>query len=149
MEEPTEFLGGFQQVTLGIALVLLVLSLIVISIILHKTSDVYPPVVEACPDYWTTSNYLKVNESNCNQTEFGCCSDYATPKTDAGGTNCPVKCYNVHNLGTTSSTCTSVPKVMDFSSDVYTGSSGMCNKQTWASQCGITWDGVTDVSNAC
>lgn len=142
-------LGAFQTTSLAIALVILVLCLIVIAIILAKTKGTYPPTVDACPDYWSTSNYLNPDASKCNKTEFGCCSDYATPKTDADGTNCPIKCYNTHKLGTVSSTCTSKPTEMDFSSDVYTGSTGLCNKQKWASQCGITWDGVTDVSNAC
>ena len=142
-------LGTFQNTSLSIAILILVVCLIVIAIILSKTSSNYPPTVDACPDYWSTSNYLNTDASKCNKSEFGCCSDYATPKSDAAGSNCPVKCYNTHQLGTVSSTCTSKPSEMDFSSDLYTGSSGVCNKQKWASQCGITWDGITNVSNAC
>jgi hypothetical protein len=142
-------LGEFQTASLAIALVILVISLIGIGISLGKTSGKYPPTIDACPDYWSTSNYLSADVSKCNKTEFGCCSDYATPKEDADGSNCPVKCYNTHQLGKVSSTCTSKPTEMDFSDDVYTGSAGLCNKQKWASQCGITWDGVTDVANAC
>jgi hypothetical protein len=142
-------LGEFQTASLAIALVILVISLIAIGISLSKTSGIYPPTIDACPDYWSTSNYLSADVSKCNKTEFGCCSDYATPKEDADGSNCPVKCYNTHQLGKVSSTCTSIPTEMNFSDDVYTGSAGLCNKQKWASQCGITWDGVTDVANAC
>ena len=127
-------LGAFQTTSLAIALVILVLCLIVIAIILSKSTGKYPPAVDACPDYWSTSNYLNTDASNCNKSDFGCCSDYATPKSDADGTNCPVKCYNTHQLGTVSATCTSKPVEMDFSSDVYTGSAGLCNKQKWASQ---------------
>jgi hypothetical protein len=141
-------LGEFQTTSLAIAFVILILCMIVIAITLSKTTGKYPPTVDACPDYWSTSNYLKPDAA-CMKSEFGCCSDYATPKSDADGTNCPIKCYNTHQLGTISSTCTSLPTEMDFSTDLYTGSTGLCNKQKWASQCGITWDGVTDVSNAC
>jgi hypothetical protein len=142
-------IGQFQSTSLAIALAILVFSVIVIAIILYTVTDPYPPMVDACPDYWTTSTYLGANESKCDATDFGCCSDYATPKNDAEGSNCPVKCYNAHDLGKPSSTCTSKPKEMDFSGDIYKGSSGICNKQKWASECGITWDGITNIANAC
>ena len=144
-------LGAFQNTTLGISLVVLIICLIIVSIVLMYTKNgSYPPVVESCPDYWTTANYLNPDIRECKDSEFGCCSDYATPKEDADGTNCPVKCYNVHNLGTVSTTtCTAIPTEMDFTTDGYTGSSALCNKQTWAKNCDLTWDGVTNVSNAC
>ncbi len=144
-------LGAFQNTALGLSTLILIICLIVVAIVLMntKSNGTYPPTVDSCPDYWTTSNYLNPDVDKCKDTEFGCCSDYSTPKTDADGTNCPVKCYNSHQLGTISSTCTSIPTEMDFSTDVYTGSSAVCNKQTWAKQCDITWDGITNVSNAC
>jgi hypothetical protein len=144
-------LGSFQNTALGISTIILLICLIIIAIVLMytKSNGTYPPVVDSCPDYWTTSNYLNPDVRQCKDTEFGCCSDFATPKSDADGTNCPVKCYNSHQLGTTSSTCSSIPTEMDFSTDTYTGSSALCNKQTWAKQCDLTWDGVTNVSNAC
>jgi hypothetical protein len=140
-------LGQFQTSALAIALVILVISLIAIGISLSKTSGNYPPTIDACPDYWSTSTYLNP-DSACMKSEFGCCSD-GSVKTDADGSTCPINCYNTHQLGKVSSTCTSIPTQMNFSDDVYTGSAGLCNKQKWASQCGITWDGVTDVANAC
>jgi hypothetical protein len=143
-------LGVFQNTALGLAMIALITALIVIAIAMMSTSkSPYPPMVDSCPDYWTTSNYLNPDASKCNKTDFGCCSDLATPKSDADGSNCPIKCYNSHQLGTVSSTCSSLPTEMDFSTDVYTGSSGLCNKQKWAAQCGITWDGVTNVSSGC
>jgi len=143
-------LGTFQNTALGIALIILLVALIIIGIAMMKTSSSsYPPMVDSCPDYWTTTNYLNPDVATCTKSEFGCCSDLATSKSDADGSNCPIKCYNSHQLGTVSSTCLTIPKEMDFSTDIYTGSSGLCNKQKWASQCAITWDGVTNVSNAC
>jgi len=32
---------------------------------------------------------------------------------------------------------------------VYKGNGGLCAKQKWAKQCDITWDGITNVPNAC
>jgi len=103
--------------------------------------------VDSCPDFWTTSKESK--DATCLKSEFGCCSDYATAKTDADGTNCPIKCFNAHQLGKVSSTCTSIPMEMDFGTEEYTGSSGLCKKQTWAKQCGVTWDGVTNIASKC
>jgi hypothetical protein len=140
-------LGEFQSTSLAIAFVILILCMIVISITLSKTTGKYPPTIDACPDYWSTSTYLDPKLA-CMKSEFGCCPN-GSYKTDADGTNCAIDCYNTHQLGTISSTCTSIPDQMNFTSDTYTGSTGICNKQKWASQCGITWDGVTNVTNAC
>ena len=53
-------------------------------------------------------------------------------------------CYNVKNLG--EDKC---KKEMDFSADFWTGDSGTCNKQNWAKGCDLTWDGVSNNTNAC
>lgn len=53
-------------------------------------------------------------------------------------------CYNVKNLG--KDKC---KKEMDFSADFWTGDSGTCNKQNWAKGCDLTWDGVSNNTNAC
>ena len=138
-----------------------------------KTNTTYPPVIDNCPDYWISSYYDIDSESvggcnsseygccpdhktaknedgsncpknaisNCSTTEFGCCPDQRTPKTDDAGSTCPAaKCYNIRNLGTTSDTCS---KSMDFTNY------STCQKQTWASGCNITWDGITNMSSAC
>jgi hypothetical protein len=142
-------LGSFQNKAIGVAFFVLLIVVIVVSIILIKTKNSGDAIiVNECPDYWITSNYA-VPEGECKTSEFGCCSDNITAKTDASGSNCAIKCYNVHKLGTTSSTCTSVPMEMDFSSDDYTGTTGDCNKRSWANNCGITWDGIKDVSMSC
>ncbi len=141
-------LGDFQNSALGISIIVLLICLIVLGIILIKNPDTSTIAVDSCPDYWTTSNYLSP-KSECKTSEFGCCSDNTTSKTDIDGSNCPIRCYNSHQLGTVSASCSSIPTVMDFSGDTYTGSTGLCNKQKWAEQCDITWDGITNVSSAC
>jgi hypothetical protein len=142
-------LGSFQNKAVGIFFVVLLIVVIVISVILMKTKNTGSSVIiNECPDYWITTNYA-VPQGACKTSEYGCCTDHVTAKTDADGTNCPIKCYNAHKLGTTSSTCTSVPTEMDFSTDDYAGTTGLCNKRTWAKNCGLTWDGITDVSMTC
>ena len=163
---------SFKESVLIVAVIVVFALMILIATILNKQQHTIH--VDSCPDFWSTSREsvgacLKSEfgccpdkrtakadaegsnciDDGCSSTEFGCCSDYATPKSDADGTNCPVKCYNVHQLGKTSSTCTSIPAEMDFTSEEYTGSASVCNKQTWAKQCGLTWDGITNVGSAC
>jgi hypothetical protein len=50
------------------------------------------------------------------------------------------KCENVKGLGTN---CISP---MDFSGPEWQGENGLKKKETWATNCGVTWDGVTNNS---
>jgi hypothetical protein len=61
------------------------------------------------------------------------------------------QCVNVKNLGTCNSGMTAERHLqMDFSVAPYVGKNSACSKYTWASGCGITWDGITSgVSNPC
>lgn len=47
------------------------------------------------------------------------------------------KCENVMNLG-------SCPGIHDFSGPEWQGQTGLKQKNAWAKQCGIVWDGVTN-----
>jgi len=137
---------SFKSSVLTVAVIVLLILMIIISILLKNTKN-EEIFIDGCPDYWTTASDSKPSE--CAKSQYGCCPDRTTAKTDADGTNCPSKCFNKHQLGTVSSTCASIPTEMDFSGDEYTGSAGLCNKMTWAKQCGLTWDGITDVSMSC
>lgn len=160
-----------ERTILIVAVLALIVSLTFVGIVLSKTSNYSPLPTPSCPDFWYNTYY-----PDCSQSLYGCCSDLKTPKTDASGSNCGVpcssstfgccsdgftsmvdasgsncavaeaKCYNTHNLGDTSiSGCMS----QDFTTDDYTGTAGLCNKQTWAKQCQVSWDGVTNVPSSC
>jgi len=139
---------SFKRSVLIIAIVVLLALMILISILLGKSrsEDYY---VDSCPDYWTTRSQVNYPIGGCSSTIYGCCPDRQTPKTDALGKNCPTNCYNIHNLGQTSPKCPSVPTEKDFSGSEYEGNAGLCKKRDWAKQCGITWDGITDVPLSC
>jgi hypothetical protein len=109
----------FQETTVTIALILLVICLIIIGILLYKSTvnAEYPPVASDCPDYWKD---MGVSGSS--------------------------RCVNVQSLGKDSGACDGP---MDFSKSRWTGSAGLCNKNKWASGCDLTWDGVTNNDNAC
>lgn len=135
---------GFKETVIVTALFIVFSLMILISTLLNKSSNVVH--ADSCPDYWTTLN-KKPASADCMNTKYGCCNDYATPKNDVDGTNCPIKCYNEHQLGKVSAACTSIPTEIDFGE--YKGPTGLCKKQKWAKQCDITWDGVTNVKSAC
>ena len=68
------------------------------------------------------------------------CRYYWLDLGDVGGADC----VNVKNLG--SDNCN---KTMNFTTDVWTGDDGLCYKSKWAKACDLTWDGVTNNTNAC
>ena len=137
---------SFKETVLITAFLIVLSLMILISTVLNKSAHVVH--ADSCPDYLTTLN-RKPATADCMNTKFGCCNDYATPKNDVDGSKCPVKCYNTHQLGKPSAACTSIPTEIDFGTDVYKGNGGLCAKQKWAKQCDITWDGITNVPNAC
>lgn len=53
-------------------------------------------------------------------------------------------CVNDKNLG--KSTCS---KTMNFNIQPYNLHDGMCKKFTWAKNCDLTWDGITNNANIC
>lgn len=61
------------------------------------------------------------------------CPDYWVDLSGNGS-----NCYNKMNLGTCSNQTN-----MDFTAAPYIGSGGNCAKYTWATNCGLTWDGIT------
>ena len=68
------------------------------------------------------------------------CPDYWLDLGDVGGADCT----NVKNLG--GDNCSNT---MDFTKSIWTGDDGICNKSKWAKACDLTWDGVTNNTQAC
>jgi hypothetical protein len=139
-------MNTFQNYVFVTTLFCLLVALTITAIVLKTTkADSYPPVVDSCPDYWYNSYYDMDSSNNststCGTSQYGCCPDNITAKTDDAGSTCPPsKCYNVKKLGAKTDTCS---MEMDFSNY------STCQKQTWAKGCNITWDGITNISSAC
>ena len=115
-------MGSFQKIVLLFAIVILIIALVVIGITLayYRKSN-WPPNVAACPDWWVM---------------------------DGSGNN--QRCINVKDLGVCKPEGNLPHQVMDFNKSIFTGSSGTCNKYTWANRCKVSWDGVTyGVTNPC
>jgi hypothetical protein len=139
-------MNTFQNYVFVTTLFCLLVALTITAIVLKKTkSGSFPPTVDSCPDYWYNSYYDLDSSNNtvstCIGTQYGCCPDNKTPKSDDAGSTCPPsKCYNVKNLGKGGDLCN---REMDFSNY------STCQKQSWANGCNITWDGITNISNGC
>ena len=114
---------GFEKKVLIIAGIILVVSLVLvlIFILMSKGNQKYPPVESECPDYW------ELEEVN----------------------NKKLLCKNVKGLGEgwsgESTEVTIDPNRQDFQ-----GVDGLCNKQNWAREHNVTWEGVTEpTKDAC
>jgi len=113
----------FQKIVLISTIIILIIILALIGYALHRSSfSVWPPLVGDCPDFWVD---LSGN----------------------GG-----QCTNVHNLGNGNCKPLSSQKylTMDFTQPIFTGGNSLCAKYQWATNCGVTWDGITyGISNPC
>ncbi len=111
------------MIVLYSAIVILIIALVIIGIVLSNTkaTQVWPPMVPSCPDYWTI---------------------------DGSGNN--ATCVNIKDLGTCSATGENKHLTMNFNEAPFVGSDGLCSKYTWANKCGVSWDGITyGVNNPC
>ena len=117
-------LTQFNKIVLTIATVVLSISLLSLGIFLNKTmfEDSYPPVSSDCPDYWDVS-FNSNNETICEN-------------------------ISTINRGSQSSDCRSKAVNM-FSANGSNINDVLCEKYTWAKDCGIAWDGITNNNKSC
>ena len=62
------------------------------------------------------------------------CPDYWTAKDNI--------CYNTQHLGTCGMS-------KNFNTHYFEGADGPCRRNTWAKNCGTTWDGITNNPKIC
>ena len=117
-------LGSFNKTVLIVACVLLILGLILIGVFISKNIEkaAYPPVVGDCPDYWDVS-YNSSNQKICSKNSINT------------GTGTTASCQ-IYPVDIFSNAGTSVDDII-------------CAKYTWAKECNIHWDGITNNSQAC
>ncbi len=129
-------MASFQSTVLVIALVILIVSLLYIaySIDKNQSENPWPPLIGACPDYWVAANKADLSDLGVSSASLG-----AGPF-----------CVNVKNLGKCSPKAGDKHLIMDFTTGTYKGSTGDCQKNKWATKCGVSWDGITyGVKNPC
>ena len=113
---------SFQKIVLTISIILLIIILIVIGVSLSyaSNSEVWPPMIGECPDYWI----------------------------DMSGNG--EACFNSKSLGKCNIPSEGNPNTMNFNEAPFTGDNGNCAKYNWSTSCQVTWDGITSgVKNPC
>ena len=116
-------MASFQKIVITAAIIILIIALIIIGICLsyYQAKEQWPPLLAACPDYWTI---------------------------DGSGNS--TTCTNIKDLGTCPPQSGNKHLVMNFTGPAFTGANGTCAKYTWAKNCNLTWDGITyGVNNPC
>ena len=113
-------IGGFQKITVLIALMILLLIFLFLggSLAYASKNGIVSPNLPQCPDYWEIES------------------------TDTGS-----RCVNVQNLGICPAASGDTNLSIDFSSGNFTDN---CAKYTWANNCNVAWDGLTyGADNPC
>lgn len=116
-------LNNFNTLVLQIATIILIILLIIIGMVMYYSSRnaKFPPVVAECPDYWNVTR--EGNRTICKN----------------------LLKINPKNISETD-TCSKIDPVN------FTGPSDeetLCNKFSWAHNCGVLWDGITNNNNSC
>ena len=117
-------MNTFQNTVLIIALVIFIVVVILIGLVLvnGRKSEVWPPLIGDCPDYWVD---MEGNGAKCvNVKDLGTCNN--SPNKISG---------HVYN---------------NFNTAPFTGANGDCARYQWANGCDVSWDGITyGVTNPC
>ena len=128
-------MDSFQIVVLTVAAVILIIILSVIGVGLKnlKNKVVYPPIANMCPDYWQVAS----DGESCSipvqsATNTGTMYDNGSLTFTA-----TVPGYNAAN------------STINFTDPAWiANNSSTCNKQLWANQYKIVWDGISNY-NSC
>lgn len=117
----------FYIVVPSIAVIILLLVLVYIGIMMAgaKNKAVYPPSYNTCPDYWTSDGSGNCTPGNSN-TGNGAVKS-------AMGYNSQTKSFNVND-----------PRWNGYKGTA----TQQCAWQSWATNNGVEWDGVTNY-NGC
>ena len=117
-------LTTFNKSVLFVSTILLIIGLIVIAnfIMKNKETEVYPPVISDCPDYWDV-DYDRQGKKQCKNNLY-INDGYSTPN------------------------CRTYPHAL-FSANGSSPDDIICEKNKWAKECNIHWDGITNNPRAC
>ena len=113
----------FISVILSVLIILIIMAVVMYN---SKKKQVYPPVFQPCPDYFTTN-------ANGNCVINTGVWDPAKVTGTSGKTN--LSCTNVN--------------FTDFKNPGTDSKSALCTKKSWAQDCQVTWDGITNNSAIC
>jgi len=130
----------FHIIVIIVAIVVLCLVLLVVGILLGKGNPnlAFPPSYGECPDYWAMTE----DSSKCiiptykpDAVNIGSVYD------ENGGFNPSVMTTPGYSSEEKDAVIT---RYIDFTDNKWTG---ICDKQKWAKEYGIVWDGVSNYNN--
>ena len=131
-------MDSFQITVLIIAAVLLILIFTTIGILTKYSTvqQVYPPVANNCPDFWTVKN-----DESCGLPSY-------TAKNYVNGDNLTEN--NTGGSGIYTPGYSTSAKSINFSDPNWgsLGKTALCAKKDWANKNEISWDGVSNY-NSC
>tara|TARA_Y100001970_G_C13860912_1_gene664064 strand:+ start:321 stop:716 length:396 start_codon:yes stop_codon:yes gene_type:complete len=129
-------MNQFNKTVLSISVFVLIISLSILAFFLSKSlhEDSFPPIISDCPDYWDVSLnplvptddsvYCK-NNTNINVGKrVGSDTSHECYQPDEGIQH-KIKWVGLNDQDT------------------------LCKKFTWANNCNVVWDGVTNNNKAC
>ena len=119
-------MDSFYTIVVSIAFVILVLVLIAVGIMMQKQDEdkEFPAYASKCPDGWTYSDTSGCEHHKNNQKDFSGGDHYGT--------------HYAHIITDVSSTTYAEFKP----------TATICEKKKWATDMGVSWDGVTNY-NKC
>ena len=116
-------MAAFQNNVVRIATIVFIafMALVSLMLLLAKQNQQFPPMYPTCPDYYELKN--------------------------DGGPKCEVKFPNMVGQGATGGTPAMSCSTLDLNNQNYNGwdTQKLKKKRKWAEDCGVTWDGVTNV----
>lgn len=111
----------FISVILSVLLILIIMAIVMYQ---SKNKQIYPPVVQPCPDYYNTDG-----SGNCTANE------YIWFVSDLNSSRTGLKCSKAN--------------FSELKGPGIGPTSGMCSKKNWANDCGVSWDGITNNPAIC
>lgn len=135
----------YYLIVVLVAVVFFVVIVVYLSYNINKslTSTVYPPVENACPDFWLTDNYKRCIVPNISIPD-GNWGQFIgnTQKLNDLASKTPITHGYESRMNVTT---------IDFNNVNWgtLGSSSLCNKKKWADTYGISWDGVSNYNGVC
>lgn len=129
--------------TITVVIAILVLAGMAILMLLGKETDVWPPDVSECPDYW------KVNpDGSCSPRPS--VGNVGSGSTNSSGYNCTTFDPQVCGSAEVGAPACSYKQLIQSSTRPGSGhlaaGSPRCLRKNWTSACGVYWDGISDIS---
>ena len=145
-------MDSFYLTVASIAVIILILMLTYVGVLLFftKSSDVYPPMRNQCPDYWKLDDNGKcifpkvLSSKNRGQLKTVANYDWKIAGTETRLFETPNPIVTTDSTKEISSFNMDSPKW----DNLYGKKGELCNKKYWAVLNKISWDGVSN-TNQC